>query len=297
MNRAFIFPGQASQFVGMGKNLYAKSARFKSIIESANEIMGFDLASIMFEGPDELLTETINTQPAVFLHSYMVYQDMYDGQSPAAVAGHSLGEITALVIAGVLTFEDGLYLVKRRAEAMQKACEMNPSTMAAILGLDDDKVEEVCRSIDGVVVPANYNCPGQLVISGSNEAIALAIEKCKEVGAKRALEISVGGAFHSPLMRPAMQYFGQAVEEVKFNDAQVPVYQNVDARAHIDADEIKNNIIQQVISPVRWTHSIQNMLADNILSFVEIGGKGKILMGMVRKISREAEINLWIENE
>ncbi len=296
MGKAFLFPGQASQFVGMGQQLAAKSPELKSIIDKADDVMGLDLSTVMYEGPEEKLKETIYTQPAVFLHSYLVWRDQAGDATPDAVAGHSLGELTALVVAGVLTFEEGLYLVKKRAEAMQAACEQNPSTMAAILGMEDAAVEELCAGIDAVVVPANYNCPGQLVISGSKEGITAAVEAAKEAGARRALEISVGGAFHSPLMEPAMEAFSAAVGEVSFSDAQIPVYQNVDAKAHQDKDEIKENIIKQVISPVRWTQSIQQMIADDIDSFVEIGGKGKILLGMLRKISRQVEAEVWVEN-
>lgn len=297
MKRALLFPGQAAQFVGMGQHLYASGGQSKEIIEQANDLMGLDLSKAMFEGPVETLTQTIYTQPAVFLHSYLVYLDQNDNAEFSAVAGHSLGELTALVAAGVLSFEDGLRLVKARAEAMQMACDKVPGTMAAILGMGDADVEAICAGIDAIVIPANYNCPGQLVVSGSKEGIDAAIEKCKEAGARRALEISVGGAFHSPLMEPAMDAFREAAEATTFNDAKIPVYQNVDAKAHTDATEIKANIIKQVISPVRWTQSIQNMIADGIDTYVEVGGKGKIIMGMLRKISREIEVSLWSEQE
>lgn len=297
MKRALLFPGQAAQFVGMGQHLYAKGGQSKEIIEQANDLMGLDLSTVMFDGPVETLTQTIYTQPAVYLHSYLVYLDQNDGEDVSAVAGHSLGELTALVAAGVLSFEDGMRLVKARAEAMQMACDKVPGTMAAILGMADADVEEICAGIDAIVIPANYNCPGQLVVSGSKEGIDAAIEKCKEAGAKRALEISVGGAFHSPLMEPAMDAFREAAEATTFADAQIPVYQNVDAQAHTDATEIKANIIKQVISPVRWTQSIQHMIADGIDTYVEVGGKGKIIMGMLRKISRDIDVSLWSEQE
>lgn len=292
---AFLFPGQASQFVGMGKLMYDRSAKYKSIIESANEIMGFDLGAIMFAGPEDLLKETINTQPAVFLHSYLVYLDQQGDTSPVAVAGHSLGELTALVVAGALSFEDGLRLVKARAEAMQKACDQSQGTMAAILGLDDDKVEEACRQSQGVVIAANYNCPGQLVISGDQLGIRNAMKKCSDAGAKRVLEISVGGAFHSPLMEPAVEPFTQVVRGITFHDASIPIYQNVDAFPHQNAAILKDNLIKQITSPVRWTQTIQNMINDDLLDFVEVGGKGRILMGMVRKISREVQTTVWAE--
>lgn len=297
MATAFIFPGQASQFVGMGQSLNKKRPEYQSIFEAANDIMGFNLSEVMFHGPEEKLKETVYTQPAVFLHSYLVHMDVDDKISPDAVAGHSLGEITALVVAGVLSFEKGLYLVKRRAEAMQKACEMSEGTMAAILGMEDSKVEEICNRIDEVVIAANYNCPGQLVISGSKKGIEEAMRICQNAGAKRALEISVGGAFHSALMQPAMDDFRSAVEKINFRDSKIPIYQNVDGLPYQSAETIKTNLISQLISPVRWTQSIQNMIDNGIDNFIEIGGKGKILMAMVRKISRDVNINVWIENE
>ncbi len=293
MAKAYLFAGQAAQFVGMGHSL---SANYQQYFDEANEVMGFDLSKIMIEGPEEDLKQTINTQPAVFLHSYLVWLANHGAHdAPAAVAGHSLGELTALVVAGVISFEDGLNLVKSRAEAMQMACEQNPSTMAAILGMEDAIVEKICDGIEEVVVPANYNCPGQLVISGSKEGIDKAIEACKEGGARRALEISVAGAFHSPLMEPAVEQFKAAVDRVNFNDAQIPLYQNVLADAIIDGATIKQNIINQVTSPVRWTQTIMNMIYNEINHFVEIGGKGKILQGMVRKVSREVETEVWVE--
>jgi [acyl-carrier-protein] S-malonyltransferase len=293
MKQAYLFAGQAAQFVGMGEQL---NADYRTIFEQANEILGFDLRKVMLEGPEDALKQTINTQPAVFLHSYLVWSKYHgDHPSPSALAGHSLGELTALVVGGVISFEDGLSLVKSRAEAMQSACEQNPSTMAAILGMEDHVVEKICANIPEVVVPANYNCPGQLVISGSKEGIDKAIAVCQEQGARRALEISVGGAFHSPLMEPAVEPFAAAVEAISFSDAQIPIYQNVTAEAVTDGDEIKQNIIDQVTSPVRWTQTIQNMIGAGITQFVEIGGKGRILQGMVRKVSRDVDTEVWKE--
>jgi len=295
MSKALIFPGQAAQFVGMGSKITGSQDRAKSLMDQADEILGYQLSDIMYNGPEERLKETIYTQPAVFVHSYLVYDANKDSLQPVAVAGHSLGEITACVAAGVMSFEDGLKLVQVRAEAMQYACEKNPSTMAAILGLEDEVVESVCDKVDGIVVAANYNCPGQLVISGSNEAIQAAIELAKEAGARRALEIPVGGAFHSPLMEPAVEKFVAVINEMDFNNANIPVYQNVNASASQDAATIKENLIAQITSPVRWTKSIQQMIADGVDGFVEVGGRGKVLMGMVRKISREVETTLWQE--
>jgi [acyl-carrier-protein] S-malonyltransferase len=297
MSTAFIFPGQASQFIGMGQSLYNKKTSYKSIFEVANDIMGFNLAQVMFDGPEEKLKETVYTQPAVFLHSYLVHMDASEKIIPEAMAGHSLGEITALVVAGVLSFEQGMYLVKRRAEAMQMACDQSEGTMAAILGMEDAKVEEICDAINEIVIAANYNCPGQLVISGSRKGVAEAMKACQEAGAKRALEISVGGAFHSALMQPAMDDFQKAVAEINFSDSTIPIYQNVDGLGYTSAEDIKANLISQLVSPVKWTQSVQNMIQDGVDSFIEIGGKGKILMGMVRKISRDVNINVWIENE
>jgi [acyl-carrier-protein] S-malonyltransferase len=297
MKTALLFAGQAAQFVGMGKILYESSPEAKALLDKANDIMGFDLKEIMFNGPEERLTETKVTQPAVFVHSMMVYEHhKHTLTDVAAVAGHSLGEITALVAAGVISFEQGLRLVKTRATAMQAACDAVPGTMAAILGAEDAMVEEICSSIPHVVIPANYNCPGQLVISGEKEGITAAIEKCKEAGVKRAIEIAVGGAFHSPLMQPAYNTFKTYVESISFADAQYDVYQNVDARSHTAAKDIQLNLIEQVISPVRWTQTIEQMLSDGIEYFIEIGGKGKILAGMVKKIDREALIDIWQES-
>ncbi|MCL4114203.1 UNVERIFIED_CONTAM: hypothetical protein GTU68_031848 [Idotea baltica] len=279
----------------MGSKITSAQARAKSLMDQADEILGYKLSSIMYEGPEERLKETIFTQPAVYVHSYLVYDANKASLAPVAVAGHSLGEITACVAAGVLSFEDGLKLVQVRAEAMQYACEKNPSTMAAILGLEDEVVEGVCDKVEGIVVAANYNCPGQLVISGSSEAIQEAIILAKEAGARRALEIPVGGAFHSPLMEPAVEKFTSVITEMDFKDANIPVYQNVNASAVQDAAIIKGNLIAQITSPVRWTKSIQQMITDGVDQFVEVGGRGKVLMGMVRKISREVETILWQE--
>ena len=291
---AYLFPGQAAQFIGMGNNLIQSSAEAKDILQLADEVLGLNLSEVMSQGPEETLKETKYTQPAVFVHSYMVFNHRFNqGLEMSAVAGHSLGELTALVAAGSLSFEDGLKLVKVRAEAMQEACDTNPGTMAAILGMEDHVVEEICANIDHIVVAANYNCPGQLVISGSKKGIDEAILKCQEAGARRALEIAVGGAFHSPLMEPAIERFAAAVEGTRFSKPRVPVYQNVDAQAHMNVDNIKSNLIHQVISPVRWTQSIQNMIHDGHSSFTEVGGKGRVLMGMLRKISREISVEIW----
>lgn len=292
---AYIFPGQGSQFTGMGSRLYQEEEFAKKMIGSANEILGYSLDEIMFEGPDEKLKETVYTQPAIYLHSMLIWTHHKDRMRASAYAGHSLGELTALTAAEVLRFEDGLQLVQARAKAMQKACEANPSTMAAILGMEDQDVERICESIEGIVVPANYNCPGQLVISGSFEAVRKAIDECQKAGAKRAIEIAVGGAFHSPLMRSAMEDFRKAVEAAEFQDSKIPIYQNVDGKGHLDAAVIKENLIAQLVSPVKWTQSVNQMISDDIGHFVEVGGKGKILLGMVRKISRECEIEAWTE--
>ncbi|SMD38669.1 [acyl-carrier-protein] S-malonyltransferase [Reichenbachiella faecimaris] len=287
--KAYVFPGQGAQFTGMGKDLYESSSKAKTLFDSANQILGFDITKIMFEGSADELKETKVTQPAVFLHS-VVSALVNDDFKPDMVAGHSLGEFSALVANRTLTFEDGLRLVSQRAQAMQKACELNPSTMAAILGLEDEKVEEICASIDDVVVAANYNCPGQLVISGSNAGIELACEKMKEAGAKRALPLPVGGAFHSPLMEPAREQLAAAIEATTFSDPICPVYQNVDAKAHSSVEEIKDNLIAQLTAPVRWTQSVQQMVADGATDFVECG-PGKVLQGLVKKIYREAEVS------
>ncbi|MDW3211037.1 MAG: ACP S-malonyltransferase [Reichenbachiella sp.] len=287
--KAYVFPGQGAQFTGMGKDLYENSSKAKTLFDSANQILGFDITKIMFEGTADELKETKVTQPAVFIHS-VVSALINDDFKPDMVAGHSLGEFSALVANRTLTFEDGLKLVSQRAQAMQKACELNPSTMAAILGLEDEKVEEICAGIDDVVVAANYNCPGQLVISGSNAGIELACEKMKEAGAKRALPLPVGGAFHSPLMEPAREQLAAAIEATTFSEPICPVYQNVDAKAHSSVEEIKANLIAQLTAPVRWTQSVQQMVAEGATEFVECG-PGKVLQGLVKKIHREAEVS------
>lgn len=287
--KAYVFPGQGAQFTGMGKDLYESSSKAKILFDSADQILGFSITKIMFEGTADELKETKVTQPAVFIHS-VVSALVNDDFKPEMVAGHSLGEFSALVANGTLTFEDGLRLVSQRAQAMQKACEQNPSTMAAILGLEDAKVEEICASIDEVVVAANYNCPGQLVISGSNAGIELACEKMKEAGAKRALPLPVGGAFHSPLMEPAREQLAAAIEATQFSQPICPVYQNVDAKAHSSVDEIKANLIAQLTAPVRWTQSVEQMVADGATTFIECG-PGKVLQGLVKKIHREAEVS------
>ena len=290
--KAFVFPGQGSQFVGMGKDLYENNALAKELFDKADEILGFKITDIMFAGTDEQLKQTNVTQPAVFLHSVISALCLGDDFKPAMVAGHSLGEFSALVAAGALSFEDGLKLVAARANAMQKACEANPGTMAAIIGLSDEKVEEVCGEVsaDGqIVVAANYNCPGQLVISGNVEAVNAACEKLKEAGAKRALPLKVGGAFHSPLMQPAKDELQAAIEQTEFAAPSCPVYQNVDAKAHTDAAEIKANLTAQLTSPVRWTASVQAMIADGADDFTECG-PGKALQGMIGRIDKNVAV-------
>ena len=284
--KAYVFPGQGAQFPGMGKDLYETSAVAKDLFEKANEILGFRITDIMFEGSAEELKETKVTQPAVFLHSVILAKVL--DVKPEMVAGHSLGEFSALVVNGALSFEDGLKLVSKRALAMQKACEIIPSTMAAVLNLEDKIVEDICASIDGVVVAANYNCPGQLVISGEYKAVELACEKMKEAGAKRALILPVGGAFHSPMMEPASSALAAAIEATTFSNPTCPVYQNVTAKAVSNPSEIKNNLISQLTGAVKWTQSVNQMIADGATSFTEVG-PGKVLVGLVNKIDKEVE--------
>lgn len=285
--RAFLFPGQGSQFEGMGLDLYESNDKAKAIFEKADEILGFKLSETMFRGSEQELKATKVTQPAVFLHSMVKFQCAEDLGVPAAVAGHSLGEFSALVAAGVLSFEDALRLVAQRAQEMQKACTLTDSTMAAIVGMEDEAVEKVCADIEDTVVAANYNCPGQLVISGTKPAIAQAIEKLKADGARMAIELSVGGAFHSPLMEPAREGLKAAIENTTFNAPICPIYQNVDAVAETDPNRIKDKLIQQLTAPVKWTSTLQNMLADGYDHFLEIGGKGNVLRGMLKRINRK----------
>ena len=286
--KAYIFPGQGAQFVGMGKDLYDSNARAKSLFDQANQILGFGITDIMFSGSADELKQTRVTQPAVFIHSVAVGLSN-DSFAPEMVAGHSLGEFSALVANKTLVFEDALKLVYKRAMAMQKACEINPSTMAAILGLDDKVVEDICASIDEIVVAANYNCPGQLVISGSMKGIEIACEKLKAAGAKRALPLQVGGAFHSPLMEPAREELAKAIEATNFQKPICPVYQNVNALPSTDVATIKKNLIAQLTAPVRWTQSVQAMVKDGGKTFIECG-PGKVLQGLVKKISPEVEV-------
>ena len=288
MKTAYIFPGQGAQFVGMGQDLYNLNEETKALFEKANDILGFRITDIMFNGTDEDLKQTNVTQPAIFLHSVILAKALDDTFQPSMVAGHSLGEFSALVAAGALSFEDGLRLVAQRANAMQKACELQPSTMAAILGLDDDTVERICSEVEEVVVAANYNCPGQLVISGSIEGIDKACALLTEVGAKRALKLNVGGAFHSPLMEPAKVELQAAIEATDIKTPLCPIYQNVDANPYTTADEIKANLIAQLTGAVRWTQTVQNMLADGAEAFVEVG-PGNVLQGLVKKVDRQAQ--------
>ena len=287
--KAYIFPGQGAQFVGMGFDLYEKSAEAKALFEAANSILGFSITDIMFSGTDENLKQTKVTQPAIFLHSVILSKVLDKNFAPQMVAGHSLGEFSALVANGALSFEDGLQLVAKRATAMQKACELQPSTMAAVLGLDDSKVEELCATVDGIVTPANYNCPGQLVISGELKAVEAACEKMKEAGAKRALVLPVGGAFHSVLMKPAEEELAAAIEQTTFHKPLCPVYQNVTATAVSNEANIKKNLIKQLTVPVKWTQSVQQMIADGATEFIEVG-PGKVLQGLVKKINKEAVV-------
>jgi [acyl-carrier-protein] S-malonyltransferase len=288
MMKAFIFPGQGAQFSGMGKDIYDANPKAKALFDNADQILGFDISRIMFSGSADELKQTNVTQPAIFIHSVAIALSQ-EAQSPDMVAGHSLGEFSSLVANKTLAFEDALKLVSKRAQAMQKACELNPSTMAAILGLDDKIVEDICASIDEVVVAANYNCPGQLVISGSMKGIEIACEKLKAAGAKRALPLQVGGAFHSPLMEPAREELAAAIDATHFDSPICPVYQNVNGLPSTNVSEIKKNLISQLTAPVRWTQSVQNMTKDGATIFIE-SGPGKVLQGLVKKISPQSEV-------
>ena len=286
--KAYLFPGQGAQFTGMGQDLYEASSKARDLFQQANELLGFDITKIMFEGTADELKETKVTQPAIFLHSTILADIMGDSFQPDMVAGHSLGEFSALTANRTLTFSDGLLLVSQRAKAMQKACELKPSTMAAVLGLEDLVVENICANTPGIVVAANYNCPGQLVISGEIEAIHTACETLKEAGARRTLLLPVGGAFHSPLMEPAREVLATAIENTQFTNPACPIYQNVSAKATTDPSEIKKNLIAQLTAPVRWTQIVQNMIADGADKFVEVG-PGNVLQGLVKKVDRSLE--------
>ena len=287
MRKVYVFPGQGAQFSGMGKELYEQNPKAKEMFERANEILGFRITDIMFEGSTEDLKQTKVTQPAVFLHSVILAKVL--DIAPSAVAGHSLGEFSALVAAGALSFEEGLQLVAKRAIAMQRACEMEQGTMAAVLALPDKKIEDICASIEGVVVAANYNCPGQLVISGTTDAVNEACSKLKEAGARRALLLPVGGAFHSPLMEPASKELAEAIEAAHFTAPLCPIYQNVDAKPHTSPEDIKKNLIAQLTAPVRWTQIVEQMVSDGFSSFVEVG-PGTVLQGLIRKIANNVEV-------